>query len=224
MMNSEGRFSRGREVSLSRPAFQGSRRSGAQSVVDIINESMRFNQMLMDRVNQMVVDAIQPVAARQRKSRRDEVCDPCRHDDCACRCCIGDADLVVYARLGEVRIVPVVIVNERRREREINLQLSEWTSRGGKKAAIQATLQPAGQFTMASCTEKEILLRIDAQQVDPDQPDGSEVERFPDVDECSLYYADLRVEGCDIRPVRIALALLPRDCDPYYIHCGCTCC
>lgn len=223
-MNSEGRSPQGRDVSLSRPAFEAAQRRAAPSVADFVNQYVRFNQMLVDRVNQMVVDAIEPVVTREKKPRREECGDPCRHDDCACRCCVGDADLVVYARLGEVRIVPVVIVNERRREREINLQLSGWTARGGKQTAIQAEILPATQFTMASCTEKEFLLRIDARQIDPNQPEGSAAERFPDVDECRPVYADLRVEGCDIRPVRIALVLLPRDCDPYHIHCRCTCC
>jgi hypothetical protein len=45
-----------------------------------------------------------------------------------------------------------------------------------------------------------------------------------DVDNCIVYYADLRVEGCEIRPVRIAVALLPRDCGDYRITCSCQCC
>jgi len=32
------------------------------------------------------------------------------------------------------------------------------------------------------------------------------------------------VEGCEMRPVRIALALLPRDCADYKVDCGCSCC
>jgi hypothetical protein len=39
-----------------------------------------------------------------------------------------------------------------------------------------------------------------------------------------VFSADLRVEGCDTRPIRIALALLPRDCNAYEIDCGCGCC
>ena len=51
-----------------------------------------------------------------------------------------------------------------------------------------------------------------------------ELDRLPDVDECTVLYADLRVEGCGIRPIRIALALLPRDCYAYEAECDCGCC
>jgi hypothetical protein len=47
---------------------------------------------------------------------------------------------------------------------------------------------------------------------------------LPDVDDCLVAVGDLRVEGCDIRSVRIAVAILPRDCSPYEIECGCCCC
>jgi len=45
-----------------------------------------------------------------------------------------------------------------------------------------------------------------------------------DIDDCRVFYADLRVEGCEMRPVRIALALLPRDCAGFRVNCGCNCC
>jgi hypothetical protein len=47
---------------------------------------------------------------------------------------------------------------------------------------------------------------------------------LPDVNDCLVAVGDLRVDGCDIRPVRIAVAILPRDCSAYQIECGCCCC
>jgi hypothetical protein len=37
-------------------------------------------------------------------------------------------------------------------------------------------------------------------------------------------YATLRAEGCLVRPVVIAVAVLPDDCDAYRRPCGCGCC
>jgi hypothetical protein len=48
--------------------------------------------------------------------------------------------------------------------------------------------------------------------------------RVPDVEHCEVFYADLRIEGCDQRPVRLALVLLPRDCEAHPVDCGCGCC
>lgn len=203
-------------------------RGGSPSVGDLIGEFSRLNTMVMDRMNQAVMDALEPVITAERRPRpkrfKDECgSDSCRHDDCECRCCIGDADLVIYARLGEVRVIPIRIENSRRRERVINLEFSGWTTRGGRKVPVQTQIQPEGEFTLAACSEQDIRLRVDVQQVQTgDQPDST--NRFPDLDECMVLYGDLRVEGCEIRPVRIALALLPLDCDPYVIECGCNCC
>jgi hypothetical protein len=209
------------------------RARGSASLGEIIGEFSRLNTMVMDRMNQAVMDALEPVVAgaerRPRPMRRpgkrfeDDCCDSCQRDDCACRCCIGDADLVIYARLGEVRIIPIRIENTRRRERTINLEFSGWTTRGGRKVPVQTQIQPDGEFNLPACSEREVRLRVDVQQAPTgDQPDST--NRLPDVDDCMVLYGDLRVEGCEIRPVRIALALLPLDCDPYVIECGCTCC
>jgi hypothetical protein len=32
------------------------------------------------------------------------------------------------------------------------------------------------------------------------------------------------VEGCDMKPLRIAVAILPVECGPYCIDCSCGCC
>lgn len=176
-------------------------------------------------------------------------CDGCYTDDCHCRCCIHDADLVVHARLGERRIVPLTIENPRRRERQIKLELSSWTTRSGSPAAVKARLLPPTEFTLEPCQDRDLILLVEAEIQSAPQPAPGDVSgrqqasefaglsaaapagaadtgerRLPDVEQCEVYYADLRVAGCDVRPVRIALALLPRACASHPIDCSCGCC
>lgn len=169
-------------------------------------------------------------------------CDGCRDHDCRCRCCVGDADLLVYARFGERRVVPISLENRRRREREVQVSLSSFTTAGGKQAGVQGRLLPPTDFTLDPCDQREVTLLL-AAAGDTDTEPGPEVEdlragpkdekereereregKLPDVDECEVAYADLRVVGCDVRPVRIAVAVLPRDCASYSVACGCGCC
>jgi len=165
-------------------------------------------------------------------------CRDCKRDDCHCRCCVVNAELVVNTRLGERRIVPLTLENNRRREREVKLELSDFSSKGGSDSGVTGELLSPAEFTLAACEEREILIGInvgggDQQSGDKDttkkeqaartQGSGS-YDRLPDVDECRVAYGDLRVVGCDIRPIRIAVATLPRDCHDYRIDCACGCC
>lgn len=148
-------------------------------------------------------------------------CRSCEPEcDCHCECCIGDVDLVVYARGGEQRVIPIVITNPRRREKAITLELGEWRTRGGSAAPVETVEVEPKAFTIPPCGEKDasIVVRVKA-------PQGTGDERQPvDFDECLVVFADLTVVGCDHRPLRIAIAILPRDCDPFRIRCGCECC
>jgi hypothetical protein len=152
------------------------------------------------------------------RHHHDDDCG-CAPDSCHCSCCIGDADLVVYARLGEQRVVPITIENSRRRERSIDLELSEWATHGGRSVDLQAAVDPAEPFELGPCQERAVMLLLDL----PSRGQG-EGEGPSDVDDCTVAYADLRVKGCDMRPIRIAVALLPRDCATYVVDCHCGCC
>jgi hypothetical protein len=179
----------------------------------------------------------------------EEGCPRCNADPCQCYCCIGDVDLAVYSRVGELRVIPIVIENERRREKEINLDLSDWTTRSGKPAPVRTRGLTPTKFTLGPCEERTVVLGV--QVFDDDAANakanagaaaatataagkasgkrgevlvGEGERELPDVDECLVAIADLRVEGCDHRPVRIAVAILPRDCDPFTVSCGCSCC
>jgi hypothetical protein len=169
----------------------------------------------------------------------DDCCDDphckgeCRDDPCHCQCCVTDADLLVQARLGELRVVPVVVANERRRERDITLELSSFTTRGGKPAPVTGIIVGEAGYTLAACAEQAITIAIAIREPQGDQVKdgaglaGAVVEPrvpLPDVDDCTVAYADLRIQGCDVRPVRIAVAVLPRDCGAYEVHCACGCC
>jgi hypothetical protein len=156
-------------------------------------------------------------------------CRECRRDDCHCRCCVVHADLVVHARLAERRLVPITLENSRRREREVKVELSDFTSRGGSAVPVTGRLLSPAEFTLGPCEEQEVLIEV---VVGSDQPDkqsqkasGREGEgRLPDVDECEVAYADVRIAGCEHRSIRLAVAILPRDCHAYPVDCACGCC
>lgn len=142
----------------------------------------------------------------------------CRRDPCHCKCCIVNADLIVYARLGEIRVIPLVVENTWRRERSIKTELSGWTLRGGKPAPVEGKLlPPAPEFTLKPCGHQALTLVVRVGTLDQERQET-------DVDDGTVAYADLIVQGCDIRPLRLALAILPRDCEAYEIECGCECC
>lgn len=148
----------------------------------------------------------------------DDACEPCGSDahDCHCRCCIGDVDLVVNSRVGERRVVPITIHNPRKRAKQVELQLSDWETRGGRQdVAVDASLDRTS-LDLGPCDVQTVTLTVTTSQKSDERPH--------DVDDCTVYVADLRLEGCGIRPLRLALALLPRDCDTYDVYCDCVCC
>jgi hypothetical protein len=173
---------------------------------------------------------------RQRRGERqgDCGCSQCASDPCSCRCCVTDADLVVETRVGERRVVTLIIENHWRREREIELELSSWT-KNVEGVEVKAEILTPAAFTLAPCAEAHLVLGVTVSpgQVDGgpsdqsrDNPDGQPASRgkIPDVSSCAVSYADLRVKGCDLRSIRIAVAILPRDCDAYVVNCACGCC
>jgi hypothetical protein len=170
---------------------------------------------------------MRPKPARGPQVYRDECsCRRCAPDSCECYCCIGDVDFAVYSRVGEQRVIPINVENERRREKQITLDLSGWTTRGGKDAPVDTVLLEPKTFTLASCGEQKVTLivKVGKDRQDGDATDDVSRRTPPDIDECVVVTADLRLTGCDHRPIRIAVAILPRHCDPYTVTCGCTCC
>lgn len=171
-------------------------------------------------------------------------CPTCRPDPCVCRCCVTDADLVVEARVGERRIVPIVIENRWRRERDVELELSSWT-RIGDDVAVRGAIVSDAAFKLEPCGRVEVVLVLEVageqdfttgKTLDGRTTAGklrgqataegvvNERRRLADVTRCEVAYADLRIKGCDMRSVRIAVAVLPRDCGAFAVDCGCACC
>jgi hypothetical protein len=141
-------------------------------------------------------------------------CD-CDHEPCECQCCVGDVDFVIYARLGEQRVIPVVVENPRRREQSVTVELSDWKKRGGGGAPVETISIEPKTFKLHPCGEQEVSIVISI---------GGKDQERPDVDCCLVAIADLRLDGCDHRPLRIAVAILPRFCSPFKVRCGCACC
>jgi hypothetical protein len=158
--------------------------------------------------------------AKPAKQSGECRCARCCKNDCSCRCCVAEADLLVETRLGERRIVPIVIENSWRREREIELELSSWT-KAGAFAVVHAQLLSPASFKIAPCDEAHVILAI---EIKNEAGTSRDQKQLGDVDGCTVSYADLRVKGCDIRTIRIAVAVLPRSCDAYHVDCNCACC
>jgi hypothetical protein len=143
----------------------------------------------------------------------------------------------VYSRLGERRIIPITMTNERRRERDVTLELSSFTTKGGSAVPVTGTIVGETTFTLAPCEERAVIIEVDSaatpgRDANPPTDTAPPATNQPpaanqptDVDDCVVAVADLRVTGCDIRcPIGIGVVLLPRDCDTFDLSCGCGCC
>jgi hypothetical protein len=173
-------------------------------------------------------DSMGGLAARRVGADRDR---PRKHEcgceaenPCHCTCCIVDADVVIYAYLGERRLFPIVIENDRRREKKVRLTLGDFTTHAGKPAPIKGMLLPPTEFELGPCASKNIVMVIDGSVAEQDGQTKAGSRAVPDVEGCTVYYADLRVDGCEMRPLRIAVAIAPRDCGAYRINCHSCCC
>jgi hypothetical protein len=188
---------------------------------------------------------------------RNSACPDCACPDCACpdggrdchcECCVEDADVLVHARCGEVRRIPVTFENDSRREKPVTLELEKFVTAGGRDVKWAATLSEAS-FTLKPCSEHTVLVSVGVVCAtdnpntpadrpptgpnDPAPPAGTAGTptvtvaagaRLGTVDRCEVAYATLRAEGCLVRPVVLAVAVLPNDCDDYRRPCSCGCC
>ncbi len=196
-----------------------------------LQEWRRVWNDVFDAWNRAAQAAWEPVMQPQRRTHDCDCPDDCAPDHCHCQCCVSDADLLVHARVGDRQIVPLVIENNRRREREVELQLSDWTTHKEQTVQVMGQILEPTKFTLAACEERAVVLIIEVTGSDR-TTEASEststatvvVNQLPDVDSCKVYYTDLRVKGCDIRPIRVAVAVLPRDCTAHPIDCHCGCC
>jgi hypothetical protein len=171
-------------------------------------------------------------------------CD--EHRDCHCECCVSDADVLVHARCGELRRIPVTFENDSRRERQVKLELEKFVTRGGQDVKWATRLSEM-EFTLKPCSEHTVTLSVavlcetrddtgDAKPKSSNTPTSNVAgainadavnaaqDRIGSVDHCQVAYATLRAEGCSVRPAVIAVAVLPDDCETYRRPCSCGCC
>ena len=173
-----------------------------------------------------------PTTAHSRRSR------DCGCDDCHCECCVCDTDVLVHARCGEIRRIPVTFENDTRRERPVKLELGNFVTAGGHDLGWPGTLSE-NEFTLRLCDEHTVTLSVRVvcqtakgtakksnQTVATPNAQVAEIrgEGVGSVDRCEVGYATIRAEGCLTRPVVVAVAVLPDDCDAYRHPCGCGCC
>jgi hypothetical protein len=167
----------------------------------------------------------------------------CRDDhDCGCDCCINDADLVVYAHCGEVRVVPIEVANDTRREREdVSVEITDVRTAGGTVLPWQALINPSGPLTLPACSTTKLELLVHVVCGSQDAPAKGKAARTDeadatlraavaqraetgDVDGCEVGYVTIRLGGCLVRPIVVAIAVLPDRCDSYRVGCSCSCC
>ncbi|HZM97346.1 MAG TPA: hypothetical protein VFB92_28195 [Vicinamibacterales bacterium] len=170
------------------------------------------------------------------RTRHDDGCGcrDCRHDDCHCECCVCDADVLVHARCGELRRIPVTFENDTRRERQVKLELDKFMTSGGRDLGWPAQLSES-EFTLRACDDHTVIVSVQVRCEPADTPGTTDTKsntqtgaaantRTGSVDRCEVAYAKLRADGCLIRPAVIAVAVLPDDCDAYRRPCSCGCC
>ena len=188
----------------------------------------------------------------RHRHHEDCGCGCHHHDDrdCGCYCCVRCADLVEYARCGEIRRIPVTFDNDTRRERNVKLTLGAFATQGGQETGWATQLSDT-QFTLGPCGEKTVVVSVsvDCSKIGTNPPTGTTTqpppgttnqppagttnqpgngttERQPTatVDSCKVAYASLSAEGCAIRPLILAVAVLPEHCYAHQASCGCGCC
>lgn len=94
---------------------------------------------------------------------------------------------------------------------------------GLSKAELLAEAKRVGATATATMNKAELIGAISERPTEVLVEPSRDLV-LPDVDDCHVAIADLCIEGCDARPIRVAVAVLPRDCNTYDIHCECACC
>lgn len=181
-------------------------------------------------------------ASRRDHDRGDCGCHAARGAGCrdACGCCVPTADIVVRARVGEVRVVPFRLHNRWRREREVTLDVGPWHVCDADDLEVSARMEESS-ILLAPCEDRVVRLLLTT-EVTPSSggddtgeagssragtPSTAQTDEPPaagcDLPRCGSAYADVRFEGCG-RPMRVALVVSPATCDPVEVSGDCGCC
>jgi hypothetical protein len=151
---------------------------------------------------------------------------------------------VVYARCGELRVIPIEIANDTRKVREnVDVDVSTVRTSGGRVLPWATIARPAGPLNLEPCskTKLELIVHIECGEEKKEAPPARGAaareatkdpvtrlvelrEGLTDVDSCEVGYTTIRLGGCLVRPIVVAIAVLPLDCDSYRAFCSCSCC
>jgi hypothetical protein len=154
-------------------------------------------------------------------------CHECR-GRCDCGRCGADADVLVTARPGERRVIPIEVRNPTHREVTVSVDPGPWTSCEGDQVAVHAAVRPAGDVTIPACSSHEFLLVIEVGggSADPTVPGNVKDDNYRQgapLRCCTTLTSDVRINGCGTT-LRVAVNVLPLDCDPVEVTCcGCCC-
>jgi len=159
------------------------------------------------------------------RERRPCGCEHVHCDPCACTVC--DADLEAKAYVGEVRVFPVTLENPRSRPRTVTARLSGWVTADGEKLEWPTEVLPP-TVELGPCQEAtlgvEVKVVLPGTRPPAPTPSPNPVPDQADPRACLVAYCDLSLDGCETRPIRLALAILPRRCGAFLERCGCACC
>ena len=103
---------------------------------------------------------------------------------------------------------------------------------------VRAVLEEE-KLVLAPCGDRVVRLLVSTRAAGDDDSSGTATPddvaresmdavvrtrgRTKDVDSCLSAYADVRFEGC-ARPQRVAVVVLPAECDAVDVGCDCGCC
>jgi len=158
----------------------------------------------------------------------------CESHKCGNQChwCVPDADVLLHARAGEKRIVPFLLRNPWRCEREVSLAVGPWQVCNGGRLEVQSGFDAGESLKLQPCEKRVVRLMVGLRGI---CDDGKELKETPDtkndqkggqftceVESCVSAYADVRFEGC-ARPQRVGIVVHPAICDAVELPCECGC-
>lgn len=153
-----------------------------------------------------------------------------------CGCIIPEADIVLHARAGEERVIPFLLCNPWRREREVAVAVGAWHVCEGGRLEVRSEVDAGESLTLQPCENRVVRLGVRVQGIcddtkntkddtkgDPKSGPTDERRFGCDVESCASAYADVRFEGC-ARPQRVAVVVHPASCNAVELPCDCGCC
>jgi hypothetical protein len=193
---------------------------------NLINNPSSSIQAMMDALSTMMRNpAASPAAPPHYKHHKHGCGCGCDEQDCACSCCIRCADVIEYARCTETRVIPISFDNDTRRERDVTLQLGNFLTESGQDLEWKAAVSPT-TFKLPPCGATTVMVTVNVDCSKWGVPSQQNEKRVPTktLDGCKVAYATLHADGCAVRPLVIAVAVLPEYCGAHHACCGCGCC